>query len=428
MHPSSGSRLEGRSPRVVIVGGGFAGLHAAKALARAPVDITLVDRRNYHLFQPLLYQVASAALSPSDIAAPIRRILRDQRNVRVLLGDVLGVDVRSRRILLDGGELPFDFAILATGSTHSYRGRDEWARDAPGLKTVEDAIEIRRRVLRAYEMAEREEDPARRRAWLTFVIVGGGPTGVEMAGALAEISRFTLARDFHGIDATEARVILVEGGARLLAGYPDTLSANARRQLERLAVHVWTGARITGVDANGVALGNERIAARTVIWAAGVAPSPLARSLGVPLDALGRVPVLADLSVLGHPELFVVGDLAAVGDGRGGGVPAVAAAAIQEGRHAASSIMRTMRGKRRAVFRYKNRGMLTTVGRAAAVAAFGRVRLSGFPAWVAWLFVHLIFLIGFRKRHVRPRCAAHHEREASVRVAGRAHGRDVAAR
>jgi NADH dehydrogenase len=385
---------------VVIVGGGFGGLYAAKALRRAPVRVTLVDRKNHHTFQPLLYQVATAGLNPADIAEPIRRILRRQRNASVLLAEVTAVDLAARKVVFEGGELAYDSLLLATGATHSYFGHDDWARFAPGLKTIEDALEIRKRVLFAYEAAEREDDPARRHAWLTFVLVGAGPTGVELAGALAEIARHSLARDFRHIDPASARVVLVEGEPRVLPPYVPSLSEKALRQLERLGVEVRLGARATGIDEHGVTLGGgERIEARTVLWAAGVAASPLARALGVPLDRAGRVLVEPDLTVPGYPEAYVIGDLAAVKAG-GGTVPGVAGAAVQEGRHAVKNLLATLRGAPRTPFHYVDKGSLATIGRAAAVADFGRVKLSGLLAWMAWLFVHILLLIGFRNRFV----------------------------
>ena len=386
-------------PRVVIVGAGFAGLEAARALRRAPVAVTVVDRRNHHLFQPLLYQVATAALNPSDISAPIRHVLRRQENAEVLLGEVASVDPARRVVRLDdGAEIPYDFLVLATGATHSYLGHDGWAPLAPGLKTIEDAVEIRRRLLLAFELAEREGDEGRRRALLTFVLVGGGPTGVELAGALAEIASRTLASDFRHIRPESARVVLVEAAPRVLPAYPESLSAAAREQLARLGVEVRTGAKVTAIDEGGVSVGEERIEARTVLWAAGVAASPLARSLGAPLDRAGRVRVNPDLTVPGHPEILVTGDLAALERGGGELVPGVAPAAMQEGRHAARLIERALRGEATEPFRYRDKGLLATVGRAAAVARIGRLEFSGLPAWLAWLFVHIFFLIGFRNR------------------------------
>ncbi len=388
---------DSRRPHVVIVGGGFGGLHAARALRGAAARVTLLDRRNHHLFQPLLYQVATAALNPSNVAMPLRAILRRQENVTVLLAEATAVDAAAGKVILADGEIAYDFLILATGVTHSYFGREGWARFAPGLKTIEDALEIRRRVLLAYEAAEREPDPARRREWLTFVVIGGGPTGVELAGALAEISRHALARDFRNFDPAHARVVLVEGTARLLPPYPPELSERARVQLARLGVEVRTGAMVTGLDGAGVSIGGERLAARTVLWAAGVAASPLARSLGVPLDRAGRVPVGPDLAVPGRPRIFVIGDLASLQqDGKP--VPGVAPAAVQMGRHAAANVGRALRGEPLAPFRYRDRGMLATIGRGAAVAAFRRARLWGELAWWAWLAVHIFFLIGFRNR------------------------------
>ncbi len=386
-------------PHIVIVGGGFGGLAAARALAKAPVQVTLLDRHNHHLFQPLLYQVATAGLSPAEIASPIRRILSAQGNVTVLLAEATAVEPEAKRLRLADGVFSYDQLILATGATHSYFGRDDWAIHAPGLKTLDDALEIRRRVLFAFEKAEREVDAERRRQWLTLVVVGGGPTGVEMAGALAEIARHTLPGDFRHIDPKSARVVLVEAGPRVLPAYPPDLSESARRQLEALGVHVWTGAAVTGVDAEGVQMGADRLAARTVVWAAGVEASPLARSLGVQLDPAGRVRVEPDLSVPGRPDIFVIGDLAAIeSDGRA--VPGVAPAAIQMGRHAAANVLRRLRGEPPAPFRYRDKGSLATVGRSRGVAVIGRLKLSGFFAWAAWLFVHIVFLIGFRNRFV----------------------------
>ena len=385
-------------PEVVIVGGGFGGLYAARALKRAPVHVTIVDRRNHHLFQPLLYQVATAALNPADIAAPIRSVFRGWRNISVLLAEAVAVDPDAKRLALADGELAYDYLVLATGVTHSYFGHDQWAPFAPGLKSIEDALEIRRRVLLAYEMAERERDPERRRGWMTFVIVGGGPTGVELAGALAEISRQALSREFQHIDPSHARIILVEGVSRVLPPYPEDLSAKARSQLERLGVDVWASTRVTGIDASGVTLGQERIGARTVLWAAGVAASPLARTLGIPLDRAGRVLVGPDLTVPGHGDIFVIGDLAAV-EQAGKPVPGVAPAAIQMGRHVARSIRRSVAGQPREPFRYRDKGSFATIGRGKAVGELrGGWKLSGFTAWLAWLAIHIFFLIGFRNR------------------------------
>jgi NADH dehydrogenase len=384
-------------PRVVIVGGGFGGLNAARELARARVEITLVDRRNHHLFQPLLYQVATAALNPSDIATPIRRVLRNQKNVEVLLAEARAIDLSARSILLDEGSVPYDYLIVATGARHSYFGRESWTPFAPGLKTIGDALEIRRRVLSAFEFAEREKDQALREAWLTFVIVGAGPTGVELSGALCEIAQHALARDFRHINPAQARVILLEGSDRVLPPYIPALSEKARKQLVRLGVDVRTGQKVTSIDAEGVGVGSERIATRTVLWAAGVAGSGFGRALGVPLDRAGRVPVGADLSIAGYPEVFVVGDLAALVQ-EGAPVPAVAPAAMQEGRHAARNIRRAIRGEPALAFRYKDKGSLATIGRSAAVADLGWIKLSGPLAWLAWLVLHLLFLVGFRNR------------------------------
>ena len=386
-------------PRVVIVGGGFGGLAAARGLARAPVDVTLVDRTNHHLFQPLLYQVATAGLSPAEIAYPIRRILRRQRNARVLLGEAVAIEADAKRVRLADGEIGWDYLVVAAGAGHSYFGRDEWEAHAPGLKTLDDALEIRRRALVAFERAEREDDPEARRRWLTFVVVGGGPTGVEMAGAFAEIARHTLARDFRRIDPRTARVLLVEAGPRILPTYPEELSVKAQRQLEALGVQVWAGAAVTGIDARCVQVGGDRIAAQTVVWAAGVQASPLARSLGAPLDRAGRVRVLPDLTVPGQPAVFVIGDLASLEqDGRP--VPGVAPAAIQMGAHAARNVLRALRGEPLVPFRYRDKGSLATIGRKSGVADFGWLRLSGPVAWLAWLTVHIFFLIGFRNRFV----------------------------
>ena len=386
-------------PRVVIIGGGFGGLYAARALRRAAVEITLLDRRNYHLFQPLLYQVATAALNPSDIAAPIRHVFRHQANCRVILAEATAVDVARRSVVLADGTLPYDFLIVATGATHSYFGHDEYARLAPGLKSIEDALEMRRRVLLAFEAAERETDPTTRQAWLTFVIVGGGPTGVELAGALAEIARHALLRDFRAFDPSAAHVVLVEGLPRVLNAFPPELSTKAVQQLERLGVEVRTNTMVTAIDEAGVTFKADRLEARTVLWAAGVAASPLARSLGVPLDRAGRVKVEPDLTIPGHPEVFVIGDLASL-EQDGTLVPGLAAAAVQEGPHAARNIMRAIGGQPLEPFRYVDKGILATIGRAAAVASFGRVKLSGLIAWLMWLFVHIFLLIGFRNRFV----------------------------
>ncbi|MGO9464814.1 MAG: NAD(P)/FAD-dependent oxidoreductase [Isosphaeraceae bacterium] len=389
----------GRVSHVVIVGAGFGGLAAARALRRAPLRITIVDRSNHHLFQPLLYQVATAALSPADIASPIRRIFRGQANVAVMLADATAVDVPAKRVILADGSVDYDILILATGATHSYFGHDAWSEHAPGLKSLKDALLIRQRVLMAFEVAEREPDPVKCRAWMTFVIVGAGPTGVELAGTLAEVTRQTLARDFRHINTASARVILIEASATVLGAYPPDLSDAARSQLEKLGVAVWTGVEVTGIDGQGVTIGQERIDARTVLWAAGVAASPLAKSLGVPLDRAGRVMVEPDLTIPGRDDVYVIGDLARL-EQDGALVPGVAPAAMQEGRHAAVNIIRSLGGQERVVFRYVDKGMLATIGRGAAVARIGRFKTSGLIAWLLWLFVHILFLIGFRNRLV----------------------------
>lgn len=385
-------------PHVVIIGGGFGGLTAARALADVPVRITLVDRRNHHLFQALLYQVATAALNPSDIAYPIRRVFRHQRNTTVLMAEVTGIDVAARVVTLADGTLSYDHLIVASGATHSYFGRDDWAPVAPGLKSVEDALLIRSRILLAFERAERMEAGEARNAQLTFAVVGGGPTGVELAGALGEVARYAMARDFRNIDPTQARVLLLEGSDRILNMMPPELSEQAVVQLQRLGVEVRTGARVTQIDADGVLLGTERIRAATVLWAAGVQASPLGKSLGVPLDRAGRVRVNADLSLPGHPEVQVIGDLAAF-EQDGKPCSGVAPFAIQAGHHAAQTIRRRLGGATAALpFRYLDQGALATIGRAAAVAMLGKRRLTGYPAWLAWLVIHIYKLIGFRNR------------------------------
>jgi len=387
-------------PRIVIIGCGFGGLFAAQALKRAPVDVIVIDRTNHHLFQPLLYQVATAGLAAPAIAAPIRYVLARQKNTTVLMADVVGIDKHARTVQLDDGQrFAYDHLIVASGATHSYFGHPEWQAHAPGLKTLEDAFDIRRRVLVAFEQAERVRDDAARRAWLTFVVIGAGATGVEMAGMLAEIARHTLSGEFRRFESRNARVILLEGGPRVLPAFPDDLSERARRQLEKLGVTVWLDSRVTAIDERGVEIGGTRIDARTVIWAAGVAASPLGRALDVPLDRAGRVIVNPDLSIHEHPEVFVIGDLAAVTiDGKE--VPGVSPAAKQMGRHAAENIMRRLRGEATRPFRYRDYGTLATIGRKAAVAMLGPLKLSGYPAWLTWLFAHVYFLIGFRNRLV----------------------------
>ena len=384
--------------RVVILGCGFGGLFAARALRRAPVEVTVVDRTNHHLFQPLLYQVATAGLAAPAIAEPIRRALAPQKNVTVLYGDAQRVDVAGRRVILEDGEaLAYDRLILATGATDSYFGHDDWKAHAPGLKTLEDAFAIRERILLAFEHAEREADPAKRAAWLTFVVIGAGATGAEMAGTLAELARHTLKGEFRRFDPRNARVVLVEALDRVLPPYPPDLAERARVQLERLGVTVWLGRRVTGIDAQGVQLGGERLEAKTVVWCAGVAASPVGATLGVPLDRAGRVLVAPDLSVPGHPEIQVIGDLAQLPEHRPP-VPGVAPAAKQMGRHAARNIRAALAGKPALPFRYRDYGQLATIGRSAAVAMFGKVHIWGWLAWVAWLTAHIFFLIGFRNR------------------------------
>jgi len=382
------------NPSVLILGCGFGGLWAAQGLRKAPLEVTVIDRTNHHLFSPLLYQVATAGLSAPAIAAPIRHILADQRNATVLMAEAKEIRPGEKAVLLeDGGSIPYDYLVVSTGAAHSYFGHDEWAPFAPGLKTLEDALEIRHRMLVAFERAERETDAVKRAAWLTFVVIGGGPTGVELAGQFAEIARHTLRGEFRRIDPHSARVVLVEGADRILGAYPPDLSKRAQLQLERLGVTTWVGRMVTGVDAEGVSLGSERISARTVVWAAGVAASPIARSLGAPLDQAGRVKVEPDLSVPGHPEIFVIGDLAAVE-----GVPGIAPAAKQMGRLAAANIKNRIQGKATKAFRYRDYGQLATIGRNSAVAVMGKVKLSGYLAWITWLVAHIYFLINFRNR------------------------------
>ncbi len=389
----------GRLPRVVVIGAGFGGLDAARALRRAPVEVLVVDRRNHHLFQPLLYQVATAALSPADIAYPIRAIFRRQKNADVLLGDVRSVDPPRREVeLRDGARLDYDYLVLATGAGHAYFGHDEWEPFAPGLKSLEDALEIRRRILIAFERADRESDPALRRRFLTFAIVGAGPTGVELAGAIGDISRHVLIDEYRHIDPREARIVLLEAGPRILPAYSEESSRRGQRLLESRGVKVRTAAAVTGVDGGGVSLGSERLEAATVLWAAGVATSPLTRQLGVPLDRSGRVVVLPDLSIPGHPEIFVVGDLAAYLHQTGRPLPGLSPVAMQQGRHAARTIRRRLEGLPSRPFRYVDKGTMAVIGRSAAVAEIRGVRLWGRPAWLAWCLVHIFFLIGFRNR------------------------------
>jgi NADH dehydrogenase len=384
---------------VVVVGGGFAGLYAARELARHGVRVVLVDRLNYHLFQPLLYQVATASLSPGEIAEPLRAILRKYRNVDVLLGEVERIDVAARTVTLDDGEqLSYDYLVLATGARHSYFGHDNWEPLAPGLKSLADALEMRRRIFLAFELAEREEDPARRQALLTFVIVGGGPTGVELAGAIAEIARHTVSQDFRHFDPRQSRIILLERGNRILEAYPPDLSASAQRSLEHIGVEVRTGEGATDIQPDYVLIGDKKLPTYTVLWAAGVAASPLGRQLGVEVDRSGRVPVLPDLSVAGHPEVFVAGDLALLRQPNGKTLPGLAPVAIQQGESVGANIVRSLNGQERRPFHYFDRGTMATIGRAAAVADIRGLHLSGFPAWLSWLFIHLLFLIGFENR------------------------------
>lgn len=387
--------------RVVIVGGGFAGLAAARALKRAPVEVVIIDRHNHHLFQPLLYQVATAGLSPADIAAPIRWILRRQANVRVLLDEVVGVDTAARRLVLrDSPALAYDWLIVATGVTHAYFGRDDWATVAPGLKTLDDAVAIRRRVLVAFEQAEREPSSERQRQFLTFVVIGGGPTGVEMAGAIAEIAREALADEFDAVAPATARVVLLEGGPSILPTYVESLRASARHALARLGVELRESTRVTEVRDGEVVAGELRIPAGTIVWAAGVQASPVGRMLTSEVDRLGRVVVTPDLSVPGHPEIFVAGDLMRATGADGQPVPGVAQGAMQSGRRAARNVLRRLRGQPTDAFVYRDLGNMATIGRASAIADLGWIRLTGYLAWLAWLFLHLVQLIGFKNRLV----------------------------
>ena len=387
-------------PHVVIVGGGFAGLYLARDLGRLAVQVTLIDRTNHHLFQPMLYQVATAALAGPDISSPIRSVLRHQRNTEVLLGEAVSVETRSRAVVLgDGARVPYDYLVLAPGARHSYFGHPEWEALAPGLKNLEDAGEIRRRILLAFERAEREPDPGLRRRCLTFVVIGGGPTGVELAGAIAEVARFALRRDFRRIDPRDASIHLLEGGPRLLSSYPARLSDRAKQHLRRLGVDVRTECLVTGLEPGLVHAGDWRIPADTVIWAAGNQASPLLRTLGVELDSQGRVPVAPDCSLPGRPEVFVLGDAAAFTHQQGFALlPGICPVAIQMGRSTAHAIRNDLAGKRRVPFRYHNKGQLAVIGRGRAVADLVRIKTSGFLAWLLWVFVHIFFLIGFRNR------------------------------
>jgi NADH dehydrogenase len=385
--------------RVVIVGAGFGGLNAAKELGGAPeVDVTVVDRRNHHLFQPLLYQVATAGLSPAEIASPIRSILSDFENIRVLQGRIESVDLERRQVLTDFGSVGYDSLILACGAVHSYFGHDEWEEFAPGLKTVEQATEIRRRILLAFEEAERTTEAELQKYYLSFVVVGGGPTGVELAGAIGEMSRYTLARDFRNIDSKLARVILMESGDRILGTFSKKHSSRAMRDLESLGVQVWINSLVTRVDRDGVEVGHERVRAATVLWAAGVKASPLNLSLGTALDRQGRAIVGPDLSIEGHPNVFVIGDQCHFAHQGGKPLPGLAPVAMQEGRFVARTIVDELAGRPRTTFRYFNVGQMATIGRSRAVAEIGKIQLEGWPAWVAWLFVHIYYLTGFKNR------------------------------
>ena len=395
-----------RLPQVIIIGGGFAGLDAARRLRHVECDVTIIDRHNHHVFQPLLYQVATAGLSPGDIASPIRWILRKQKRVQVLLGTVERIDTRAKQIQLDpstslgagGATLSYDYLIVAAGATHSYFGHNEWAEAAPGLKTLDDALRIRRRVLLAFEEAEREPNPVYQRRLLTFVLIGGGPTGVELAGALGEIARQALRSEFDNVDPAIARIILIEAGPWILPSFPENLRESARRALVRLGIEVRVGKAVTKIENGAVWVGDERIEAHTILWAAGVAAAPLSRDLGPGLDRVGRVIVEADLSVAGHPDVFVAGDLASFSHQTGKPLPGVAQVAKQQGRHAAANVARLISGDTTTAFRYIDPGNMATIGRNAAIADFGFLRVSGYLGWLLWLFVHILFLIGFRNR------------------------------
>jgi NADH dehydrogenase len=393
-------RSQNSAPRLLIIGAGFAGLKAAAEAAKHNLAITVVDRRNHHTFQPLLYQVATAGLSPGEIAGPIRGVLRKYSNIEVLLGEVDSFDLARKKVgLRDGSELSYDYLIVASGATHSYFGHDEWEELAPGLKTVEDATEIRRRVLLAFELAERQAHISGHSEPVHFVVVGGGPTGVELAGTLAEVARKALAQNFRHIDPTATRILLLEGGPRILPAYPPDLSQSAQRQLEKLGVQVRTSAQVTAVEPGQVRVGEEILPASVTLWAAGVRASSLGRKLGVELDRAGRVIVSPDLSVPGHPEVFVVGDLASLKDPKTGSLlPGLAPVAMQEGRHAAKNIGLDLKSKPREAFHYVDKGTMATIGRAAAIAQIGKLHVSGFIAWMMWLFVHIMYLVGFRNR------------------------------
>ena len=395
-----------RLPQVIIIGGGFAGLDAARRLRHVECGVTVIDRHNHHVFQPLLYQVATAGLSPGDIASPIRWILRKQKRVRVLLANVERIDSKAKEIhlapspsLRDGGEtLSYDYLIVAAGATHSYFGHDQWAESAPGLKTLDDALAIRRRLLLAFEEAEREPNPVYQRRLLTFVLIGGGPTGVELAGALGEIARQALRSEFDNVDPAIARIILIEAGPHILPAFPDDLRESARRALLRLGIDVRVGKAVTRIEKDAVWMGDERVEAHTILWSAGVAAAPLSRDLGPGLDRAGRVIVEADLSVAGHPGVFVAGDLASFTHQTGKPLPGVAQVAKQQGRHAAANVARLISGEKTTAFRYIDPGNMATIGRNAAIADFGFMHVSGYLGWLLWLFVHILFLIGFRNR------------------------------
>ncbi len=392
--------MSAKLPHVVIIGGGFGGLTAARALKRAKVRVTLIDRTNHHLFQPLLYQVAMAGLSPGDIAAPIRAILRKQKNVTVLLAEATGVDYARHTVTLRDGEVAYDYLVLSTGSRTSYFGHDAWEQFAPGLKDLDDAVEIRRRVLLAFEAAEKESDPERRRDLLTFIVVGGGPTGVELAGAISELARFVLARDFREINPRAANILLLEGGPHIVAGFPPDLSASAVRQLAGLGVKVRVNAHVTNINAQGVYLGDELIKSATVIWGAGVQATSFTQRLSVPLDRAGRILVAPDLTLPGHSEVFAIGDMMTFQDPTGKPLPGISPVAMQMGAWVAQNIQRAIAGQSREPFHYAEKPTMATIGRSAAIAQIGKLHLSGWLAWLAWLMVHIFFLIGFRNRLV----------------------------
>jgi NADH dehydrogenase len=417
-------KSETKRVKVVIVGGGFGGLSAAKKLSASPVDVTLIDRKNHHTFQPLLYQVATSALSPGEIALPLRHILNGARNAEVVMDEVTGFDADAHRVLLKhGSELQYDYLIVATGARHAYFGHDDWERRAPGLKTIEDAVEIRRRVLLAFEQAEREAYLTGQHGPLNFAIIGGGPTGIELAGAIADIARDALALDFKAIDTTKARVMLFEGLPRVLSVYPEGLSHKAEAQLKELGVEVHTNSLVTAVESNRIKVGEEWIPVSVTLWATGVAASPLGKALaaqiqGLQVDRAGRVPISADLSLPGRPEIFVIGDLSSLKDTSGKPVPGLGSAALQEGKAAAANILRDLQGKPRLPFRYFDKGTMATIGRRRAIAQIGRWQFSGFFAWLMWLFVHLILLVGFRNRLMvmREWAWAYFTRERSARL------------